>query len=324
MKFVAWKAYHLEPRPIIDDYLSRVGSYLQEHEFVICGNISSIEREIVDADAMVGWGISPAVFAKAKKLKWIQFGSAGIDHTVFPELLESDVTLTTMSGIHTVPVAEHVMGAMLALSRRFDLAMKLQAQRKYDRSELAATSSEVSGKTVGIIGLGKIGLSIARMAKSLDMRVIGTKRTVTGDLPNVDRVYSSDQLSEMLTQADYVVIVVPLTAETCCLIGRNQIDMMKPGSYIINVARGAMLDTDALRDALISGKLAGAALDVFPNEPLAPDSVFFNIPNIIMTPHTAASTAKYGERAAGIFKRNLDAFLTDGRMINIYDRKRGY
>ncbi|MCE5197570.1 MAG: D-2-hydroxyacid dehydrogenase [Armatimonadota bacterium] len=324
MKFVVWIAYHLESRDIVDDYINRLQAYLKDHDFVVCEDLDSIKREIVDADAMIGWGITPEVFAEARNLKWIQFGSSGIDHTVFPELLHSDVIVTTMSGIHTVPVAEHVLAIMLALARRLDAAAMLQAEHSYNRAELAATSSELSGKTIGIIGLGKIGSNIARLAKAFDMRVVGTKRTVDSPIPNVDELFTPDQLHKILPVSDFLVLVVPLTSVTRALIGREEIALMKDGSYLINVARGVMVDHDALGDALRSGKLNGAALDVFPTEPLPPDSPIYDLPHTIITPHTAGSSARYSERAAEIFKRNLDAFVSGEEMINVYDKERGY
>ncbi|MCE5322692.1 D-2-hydroxyacid dehydrogenase [bacterium] len=324
MKFVIWRAYHLESNEIIDDYISIIKNILSGHKLVVCNDLDTIKREITNADVMIGWKIIPSVFAEAKKLKWIQFGSAGIDHTLFPELIESDVILTTLSGIHTTVVAEHVLGMMLALARRFDVAARLQSAHNFDRTELAATSTELYDKTIGIIGLGKIGLNIARLAKAFGMHVVGTKRTVQGNLPNVDELYCADQLDKILPISDYLVITVPLTSETSALIGQDQIDMMKQGAYLINVARGAMVDHDALGKALASGRLGGAGLDVFPTEPLPPTSPIWDMPNTIITPHTGASSARYGERAIKILKHNLDAFLTGGQMINIYRRDRGY
>ena len=324
MKFVAWMAHHLESREIVDDYIRRVSDSLHGNEFVICEDKDSIKREIVDADVLICWRVTPEVFACAKKLKWIQFGSAGVDHTIFPELLESNIICTTMSGIHTIPVAEHVIAVMLTLTRRLDFAFKLQIERRYERAEIAWTAGELSSKTIGIIGLGKIGLAIARLAKAFGMRVVGTKRTLTEALPNVDQVFAADDLDQMLPEVDYLVLVVPLTEGTRELIGSREIALMKDGSYLVNVARGAMVDHDALGDALQSGKLAGAALDVFPQEPLPSDSPIYDFPNLITTPHTAAASRGYSERAAEVFRHNLEAFTTDGEMMNVYDRKRGY
>ena len=323
MKFVAWMAYHLESRAIVDSYISRTRPMLDGHELVVCEDLESIKREIVDADVMIGWRITPEVFAEARQLKWIQLGSAGIDHTLFPELIESDVILTTLSGIHTAVVAEHVLALMLALTRRLDVAMRLQSQRRYERSEIAATADELAGKTLGIVGLGRIGQGIARVAMSLGMGIVATKRTPDPGAM-VDELYSPDRLPVMLPKCDVLVLVLPLTSESAALIGRKEIELMKNGSYLINVARGAMVDHDALSDALASGKLRGAALDVFPEEPLPADSPIWDLPNVIITPHTAGSHPGYSERAARIFRQNLEAFLSGGEMVNVFDRDRGY
>lgn len=324
MKFVAWMAHHLESREIVDDYISRAAGYLEGHEFVICEDTESVMREIADADAMLGWRITPEVLDRAKRLRWIQFGSAGIDHTIFPELLDRGIVLTTLSGIHTVPVAEHVLALMLALTRRLDESMRLQSARRYERAEIASNADELAGKTIGIIGLGRIGLNIARLARAFEMRVVGTRRSAGAQTPNVDEVYPADEVHRVLPVSDFLVLVVPLTAATRALIGRQEIEMMKPGAYLVNVARGAMVDHGALGDALSSGKLRGAALDVFPDEPLRPDDAIYDLPNTIITPHTAGSSPCYGARAAGIFRRNLEAFPRVEEMVNVYRRERGY
>jgi D-2-hydroxyacid dehydrogenase (NADP+) len=324
LKFVAWMAYHLETREIVDDYVRRARRALEGHELVVCEDLESIKREIADADAMIGWRITPEVFAEARKLKWIQFGSAGIDHTLFPELLESDVVLTTLGGIHTIVVAEHVMALMLALSRRLDVSMRLQAEHRYERDQIASTAFELSGKTVGIVGLGRIGLNIARLAKAFGMRVVGTKRTFVPSLPNVDEVFPAEALGRILPLSDFLVLVVPLTENTRTLLGREEIARMKDGAYLVNVARGAMVDHDALGEALRSGKLAGAALDVFPQEPLPEDSPIWSFPNVILTPHTGGSHPGYSESASEVFRQNLQAFLSGGEMVNVYRRERGY
>jgi len=324
LKVVAWIAHHLETRGIVDKTIQIMRQALTEHEFLVCEDIDSMKREIVDADAVFCYRITPELLESAKRLKWIQFGSAGIDHTVFPDLLDSGITLTTMSGIHTVPVAEHTLALMLALSRRLDAASKLQSYHNFDRSEMAGTSGELFEKTVGIIGLGKIGLNIARLCKAFGMTVIGTKRTYVDSLPNVDRVYEAEKLNDMLKVSDFLVLAIPLTDSTRALIGEKELGIMKTGSCIINIARGAMIDHVALNKALQSGKIAGAALDVFPTEPLPSDAPIYVMPHTIITPHTAGASPRYSERAAGIFITNLKALLSGERMINVYLNDRGY
>lgn len=324
MKFVTWMAYHLESREIVDNYVAKAAAAVEGHKLVVCEDMESFNQEIVDADVALCWRILPETFARARQLKWIQFGSTGIDHTTFPELLSSDIVLTTLGGIHQTPVAEHVLASMLAMTRRLDIAIRQQAEHRFDRREIASKSDELAGKTTGIIGLGRIGMNIARLAKAFEMRVIGTKRVVSGRYQCVDEVHPPTGLEHVLRESDYLVLVLPLTEQTKALLGAREIGMMKPGARLINVARGAMVDHEALAEALKSGRLAGAALDVFPEEPLPPDSPIWDLPNVLITPHTGASTPHYSERAVDVFQRNLNAFLTSGRMVNVYDRRLGY
>jgi len=323
LKIVAWMAYHLETREIVDEYIARIRGLVVGHDLVVCEDDASARWEMADADIFVGWRITPEVFGEARRLRWIQFGSAGIDHTLFPELLASDVILTTMVGIHTSCVAEHVFALMLALSRRLEVAFGLQSDRRFDRSDLASSSDELAGKTIGIVGLGRIGQAIARIAMAFGMGVVGTKRTPAPELM-VDEVFVPEDLPSMLPKCDYLVLVVPLTNDTRALIGPDEIALMKDGACLINVARGAMVDHDALADALHSGKLRGAALDVFPREPLPPESPIWDMPNTIITPHTAGSNPDYAKRAFNIFATNFNAFTAGSEMVNVYDRKRGY
>jgi phosphoglycerate dehydrogenase-like enzyme len=321
-----WVAYHLEAASIVERYVAKAVEELKcrGHKAVVCRDLESVLASVPDADIMLCWRILPEVFAKASRLRWIQFGSAGIDHTLFPELIQSDVILTTLSGIHRTPVAEHVMALMLAMSHRLDIAIKQQCERVYDRLPISTEADELCGKTVGILGLGKIGEEIARLCSAFGMRVIGTKQNIEKPIQYVEKVFSPSEMDIVLAESDYIVLVLPLTHRSVGLIGRREIEMMKTGARIVNVARGAMIDTAALIDALNSGRIAGAALDVFDVEPLPADSPLYDAPNVIITPHVAGANPKYAERAFEIFRANLHAFESGGSMINVFDRSRGY
>lgn len=323
---LVWVAFHLEASELIERYVSMVQDELlrRGHKVTVCRDLESAVQAAKNADLMVGWRIVPEIFANAPNLKWIQFGSAGIDHSIFPELIASDVVLTTLSGIHRTPIAEHILALMLALSRRLELAIRLQAEHRYDRSEFAVSSDELCGRTLGIVGVGKIGLELARICKCLGMRVIGTKRTIQTPLEHVDRLYPPDQLDEVLKKCDYLVLVLPLTSETRSLVGARELALMKPTARIVNVARGQMIDETALVDSLANGRLGGAALDVFSNEPLPPISPLYDLQNVILTPHVAGAHQSYPERAFEIFRANLDAFESGTPMRNVFDRSRGY
>lgn len=326
MKALIYVDRYLEILELIERYVRITTAYLEEqgHYVSVCSDLECGVREVEDADIVLCWAFPEELLSAAKRLKWIQFGSAGIDHTLFPKLVESEIILTTLSGVHQVPVAEHTMALILSLRRGIHTAMEQQLRAEWQRAPISEPVGELSGMTIGIVGLGKIGLEIARLAKCFNMRVIGTKKTVTGDIPNVDEALPPSGLHKALRNADVLVLVSPLTEATRALIGEKELDMMKPGSYIVNVARGQMIDHDALIEKLKSGHISGAGLDVFPQEPLPPGDPLWRAPNIIITPHTAGSTPHYPERAAEIFKKNLDAFISGEPMVNVYDRQRGY
>jgi phosphoglycerate dehydrogenase-like enzyme len=326
LKALIWVAHHLEVAEIIERYVQMAARELESHghEVVVCRDIECAIREVEDADIMLCWRIVPEVLANATRLRWIQFGSAGIDHTLFPELLGSEVTLTNVSGIHRTPVSEHVLALMLALSRRLHLAIRLQIERRYDRSTIAPAADELSGKTIGIVGIGKIGLELARICKCLGMTVVGTKRTPLQNPAYLDEVLPPSALDQVLERSDFLVLVLPLTAGTELLLGERELALMKPSAFIINVARGQMIDEAALARALRAGRLAGAALDVFSQEPLPPESPLYDLPNVIITPHVAGAHRQYPDRAFEVFKTNLAAFEAGRPMINVFDRERGY
>ncbi len=324
LKVVFWLANHLEASEYVEEYARLIGEMLVGHEYVICRDEASIAREIPDADVFMGYRITPELLASAKRLKWMQFGSSGIDHTIFPELLASDITITTFSGVQTKAVAEHVIALMLALSRGLPAAFRQQSEHRFDRLDMASCNLELAGMTIGILGLGKIGLHIARLAKAFGMRVIGTKQTANGPLPNVDEVFPQEYSDQVIYNCDWLTLALPLTRDTGQLITAERIANMRDGAFIINVSRGAMLDHDALVDSLKSGKLRGAALDVLPEEPLPPDSPLWDCPHLIITPHTGCANPHYAKRGADIFRANLEAFLTGGQMVNEYDKERGY
>lgn len=324
MKFVFWLAKHLEAPEYVEELGRLMGEMLGGHEYVICRDDASIAREIVDADVYVGYRMTPELLISAKRLKWMQIGSAGIDHTIFPELLASDITITTFSGVQTAAVAEHVLALMLALSRGLHASLHQQTEHKFDRRQMASDNLELAGMTIGILGLGKIGLHAAKLAKAFGMRVIGTKRGVSASLPDADQVFTHDESEQVVFNCDWLVLTLPLTKDTTGLISADRITRMRDGAFIINVSRGAMLDHDALMEALKSGKLRGAALDVLPQEPLPTDSPLWDCPNLIITPHTGCANPHYAKRGADIFHQNLQAFLSGGEMINVYERERGY
>lgn len=253
-------------------------------------------------------------------LKWIHSLSAGVEDFTQPQVTEGKILLTNSRGIHGIPISEHVLAMMLSFSRGLHQFVKNQAQSKWQRVPL----SELRGKTMGLVGLGSIGREIARLGAAFGMRVLAVKRSPGPPSEEVNRVVTLEGMEMVLRESDYLVIAIPLTAETRGLIGPKQLAVMKPTAILINIARGDVLDEGALITALEQGRIAGAGLDVFETEPLPPHSPLWQMENCLITPHTAAQSPQYMSRATDLFCRNLDAYIKGEPLPTLVDPKRGY
>lgn len=282
--------------------------------------------EMRDAEILYAFKL-PGPLEEAKKLKWIQLVSAGADHIMDAGVGETDIMVTTASGIHGAAMVEYTICMMVMLARRIPMVLKESQQKQWKPGRLRLYyGDELYGKTLGILGLGTIGQRVATVAKALGMKVIGLRRSgQTGEKSEtVDEVYSPEGIMEMLPQCDFVLVVVPFTAETRNMIGEKELRAMKPTAHLINVARGEIVDEAALAKALQEGWIAGAAFDVFAKEPLPPESELWDIPNLIITPHLAGNTIPYMDRATELFQDNLRRYLAGEPMINVLDKSLGY
>jgi phosphoglycerate dehydrogenase-like enzyme len=273
------------------------------------------------AEVIVAWQIPEPVLGRARRLKWIHTVAAGVDNLLYPPVVDGRVVLTSSVGIHTVALPEYVMALILAFAKRLHRAVRNQAARRWDRS--ATIGDELHGKTLGILGLGAIGRALAARAAAFGMRVVGTKR-MPEDVPGVERVYPPEGTDDVLQQADYVAIVLPLTPATRRLIDARALGMMKATAVLINVGRGAIVDEAALIEALRARRIAGAGLDVFEREPLPADSPLWHMDNVIITPHVSGASPAYFDRAIPLFCDNLRRFLAGRPLVNIVDPARGY
>jgi phosphoglycerate dehydrogenase-like enzyme len=277
---------------------------------------------IKDADILFAGVFSLKMFLAAKKLKWIQTSSAGVENFLFPEVVESKVIITNAAGVNSIPVSEHVIAMMLCLSRKLHCFIRNQMERKW---EFLGPLDELSGKTVGIVGLGRIGGEIAKKAKSLGMRVIATRRNPLAPTPTyIDKFVHPENLKELLAESDFVVLALPLTKDTNGIIGEAQLRSMKSNSYLINASRGKLVKEEKLIQALEEGWIEGAGLDVVEIEPLPEDSPLWKMENVIITPHVAGFTPYYLERLADIFCENLKRFVSGENLINAVDKTLGY
>ncbi len=256
------------------------------------------------------------------KLKWIQATSAGIGQ--FVKKMGYDRTnwiMTTASGVHARPLAEFVIMSMLYFARNFEYLQREKAAHHWARN----ATSELAGKTLAIIGLGKIGREAARLAKAFDLRVIGNRRVITDStMPNVDELYPPGELTPLLTQANYLLLCCPHTPETEGLIGAAQIAQLPKGAVIINIARGAVLNQPALTEALRNGHLRGASLDVFATEPLPADDPLWDLENVIINPHSASTADTENAKITRLFCDNLKHYLAGEPLQNVLDVERYY
>ena len=283
---------------------------------------------LVGARVLFAEKLDPAFLANAPLLEWVHLSVAGVERALTPELLASPVVLTSSRGMHSRQVAEHALGLMLSLVKRLDVAARAQARREWAYREISTTNSGLSGRSCVVLGLGSIGLEIARLAAAFGMRCTGVRRTVDpdgGEPPEfLERVTDSAGLDSALREADFLVLALPLTPATRGILDRRRLALLRPGAYVVNVGRGALVDEPALVEALQAGRLAGAALDVTNVEPLPSDSPLWNAPGLILTPHVAGNYAGDREDWARLFAKNLTRFLDGRPLINVIDKARGY
>jgi len=286
-----------------------------------------MEAELPDVDIFVGYSLRPQQFLLAKKLKWIHSTAAGVGQLMFPELKASSVGVTNASGIHTVPMAEHILGTLVALARHFPDCVRYQAAHHWAQQEIwdkPLRPRELAGQTLLIIGFGAIGRELARRVRPLGMQIWAMTRSGTGDASLADRILPVAQLDAVIYQADYVVLAAPETPETHHMIGAKQLAAMKPTAYLINVARGTLVDEAALIEALEKRAIAGAALDVTSEEPLPAESPLWGLENVFITPHMSAASEYLWDRQTDLLLQNLERWFSGRELINRVDLQRGY
>ena len=252
-------------------------------------------------------------------LRWVQLCSTGFSDNITPEIISGEVVLTNAPGIHTIPIAESVVAAML------DHAKRLK-QRRIDQGDHVwgnVKLNELYGSTVLLLGLGNIGRRVARLCKSFEMRVIGTKRRIE-EVENVDHVFPPDKLKRYLGEANYVVIAAPLTPITENMVGSEELEEMKDSAYLINVGRGRIVDEAAMVEALRTGSIGGAYLDCHVEEPLPSDHPLWDMENVLVIPHDSHSSPFIGDRIVDIFCENLRRYLKGDSLLHVCDPARGY
>ena len=264
------------------------------------------------------------ILARAPALRWVHSATAGVERVLTPSSRARQLVITNARGVFSRPIAEYVLMMILAVSRRLPSLLELQAERTWQPLE----SRELRDVTVGIVGFGSIGSAVAELASAFGCRVIATPpargRGRRARRPGVDRVLPPEGLPELLAEADFVVLAAPLTPDTAGLFGDAAIARLKPGAWVINIARGELVDERALARALRDGRLGGAVLDTFAEEPLPPGSPLYDLPNVILTPHTSWSSTRVMDRSVDLFCENLRLFAAGEPLRNVVDPTAGY
>ena len=281
----------------------------------------------VDADVAFAIVLSKEAVARASRLQWLHCSGHAVGHFPLADLAARGIVVTNSRGIQAVPIAEHVMACLLALARKLPETMRDQQQCVWRPNVYVGEASPwlLAGRTIGLIGVGTIGEAIAARARAFGMRVVGMRRNPARGIPaGFDEVVGPAQRNRLLAAADVVVLAAPLTAETHRLLDAAAIAAMKPGAIVVNVARGQLIDEGALAEALEAGRLGGAVLDVFSSEPLAADSPFWSLPNVIVTPHNSGFRTGHFEAVIDLFSENLKRFERGVELLNRVDLETGY
>ncbi len=319
-----------------DWFLEKLREEFSEDEFVYHHDYQGIESDLKDAEVAMTWSLNADQIKAAPRLRWIHSTAAAVHQLLIPEIVNSRIMLTNARSVHGPVVAEHVLALMFALAKRLSTAFRMQQRREWGQEQMTREQpplGELRDATLGIVGVGSIGGEVARVASAMGMRVIGVRanpmKGVDWIAPNdplraQHRVYGPKDIDRMLSDADFVVISAPVTSSTTHLIDARALAAMKPDAYLINVARGALIDEVALIEALRDRKIGGAALDVFEHEPLPADSPLWDMDNVLITPHQGGISHRLWERQYKLFSENLRRYNMGAPLIGLVDKKAGY
>jgi phosphoglycerate dehydrogenase-like enzyme len=280
-----------------------------------------------DTDILCTFSPPADVLAHGPQVRWLALPSAGADIPLERGLVRADgPVVTTAAGVHVIPMREHIFSTMLLWMRGWPQRLTDQSHHQWRRDDAIWQQGELDGTTLGIVGLGAIGRGVAQLGRAFGMRVVATHRSATAGAtdPDADRLFPLAQLHGLLSQADFVVLALPSTPDSRRLIGAAELAAMPNHAFLINIARGDIVDEEAMVAALRAGTLGGAALDVFTHEPLPPDSPLWDLPNVIISPHIAGPTNRYSGRFTDLFLDNLARFDAGQPLRNVVDLARGY
>lgn len=304
------------PEPIRNRYYSHLKAKFPQVEINMVDHHGKVGPHIAAADVLVSFGVQLAdhVFKEGVRLKWVQALGTGVDGITDQPSLRDDVIVTNMHGFHGAPMSESAILSMLALARNLPRSVSSQRERIWDRFP----ARTLRDTTAGIFGVGVIAETLAPMCKALGMSVIGIS-SVVRKVPGFDRMFSRDQLEQAVREIDYLVILTPYTPATHGIVDARVLAAMKPTGCVVNLARGGVLDEEALIRAIEEGRIAGAALDVFATEPLPAESPLWGMKNVIITPHLGGFFDRYPDYALPVVVENMNKFLAGDfrNMVNV-------
>lgn len=316
----------VDEEDVTEDQLIQLRSVMPEMTLVISSDEAEIRTRRDEVEIAAGW-MDPEAVLRLPNVRWVQHWAAGVDSFMtHSEILEKDFILTNGSGIHAVPITEHIFALLLAFGRGLHCAMRDQVAHRWTQPPHPCGHHvfELPGKTMVLIGVGAIGAQTAKVAAALGIRVIGVRHNPSQAVQGVAQMVGPDDLLAVLPEADFVVLTVPLTEATRGIIGEAELKAMMPSSIIVNIGRGGTIQEDALLRALQAGWIGGAGLDVFETEPLPENSPLWDMRNVIVTSHYAGHTPHYDERAMAIFLDNLRRYVTKMPLRNVVDMTAGY
>jgi D-2-hydroxyacid dehydrogenase (NADP+) len=320
-----WHRFSLwNPPP---EMAARVRERWPEMRVVHLPDYDGLAAELPDTDIFVGFSLRSEQFAKAHKLKWLHSTAAGVGQLMYPEFRRSGIEVTNASGVHTIPMAEHILGILVTMARHFPDCFRYQQQARWAQQELwdsPVPPRELHGQTLLLIGFGAIGRAVAKAVRPLGMHVWAVTRSGDGDRELAEKIVPATKLHEVLPEADFVILAAPETPETRQMIGARELAAMKASAYFINLARGTLVDEPALIAALENHKIAGAALDVASQEPLPPDSPLWKLDNSFITPHMSAVSDQLWPRQTDLLLTNLEHWFSGSELLNHVDLERGY
>jgi len=309
-----------------DSNIPLLAELRQMARIVVGDSTEDFAKAAAEAEIIFNWSASLPllrdVFLISPRLSWIHSRSAGLEQSLFPELIESEVVLTNGSGVFSPSLGEFTLAAILYFAKDFRRTIRNQTAGIWEQFD----TTMVSGQTLGIVGYGSIGRAVAARARVLEMKVLALRRSPGRSKEDtlVDHVYDSGQLLEMLSRCDYVVVTLPLTAETRGLIAEPEFAVMKKNAVLINIGRGPTINERAMINTLLANRIRGAALDVFDEEPLRPGHPFYSMENVLLSPHCADHTPEWLEDAMRFFLSQLERFKRGESLLNVVDKRLGY